>query len=453
MQRGELVDRQPGVGSRKAAKPRQTYRDPFMQGEGPACPPPEVMILTGPLHEEIQSLRQRWRMAWYSDEPEDKLEALRAATLGTYLYHEEIIAAFNEWWEDLLSGESVCLKHLQCRELFLAQADGIWFLQSNIQRPEMVETINDLFEIESQSFEEINLEVPRPVHYKPCVVAHLFSGARRPGDFQSHFEALGGVALSIDIVFDLRWGDLLKHETFLLFERALREGALRGYLAGPPCETWSRARALRSNEFQVRPVRDRRRPFGLLCLNKREASQVLVGTKLLGVSMRLFCIALLYGAMAVIEHPAEPKDLPEYAAIWRIALVQFFQRFRACSRLSLFQGHFGGLSMKPTEFLVANGECLCDHLITGRTTRLPVGGCIGCIGRTEQGEWATSKLKEYPPALCSVLAKAFFEAQPEPTDGSELPDWFVEATSRLKSHFDETAGRGPDYRPTNLASD
>lgn len=396
-QRGIFVDRQPGVNSRQA---RQPLRDPFVQGEGPACPPLDTVTLSGPLSMETQNLRQRWTEAWCSDPLEDKLELLRQATLGTYLYHEEILDTFDKWWQELLLTETVYLQHLGVHDAFVSFADGEWFLQdtSSCQRPEMRESCFDFFELESQSLDAISLDVPRPVQYKACVIAHLFSGARRPGDFQSHIEAIGGTAISIDIVFDLKWGDLLNHDTFMLFDRALREGVLPGYLAG--AQTWSRARAVRSADYNVRPVRDRRRPYGLLCLNKKEASQVLVGTKLLGVSMRLFCTALLYRATAVIEHPAEPTDLPEAAAIWRTALVQFDQRFRDCDKLFLFQGHFGGHSAKPTEFLVAHGECLKDHLISGRTSRLPRGGCIG---RTEQGEWATSKLKEYPSVLCSSL--------------------------------------------------
>ena len=57
------------------------------------------------------------------------------------------------------------------------------------------------------------------VRYSPKVFAHLFSGARRKGDFQQHVEALQAMAISVDIIFDVTWGNLLQPATFDLFAK------------------------------------------------------------------------------------------------------------------------------------------------------------------------------------------------------------------------------------------
>ena len=345
--------------------------------------------------------------------------------------------------EDGGSKFSVCISCLAVGDAFLFQASGDWFLQGEIQIPTQQAKIDAFFIQEAQSLQEVHLSIPCEPRYAPCVFAHLFAGARREGDFQQHLEQLGAVAISIDIIYDVTWGDLLRPETFLLFDRALRQGILRGFLAGPPCETWTRARAVMSEVYNIRPVRSRARPFGLCCLTRKESEQVLIGTQLLGVALRLFVTALLSGATAVIEHPSEPHDIPDYASIWRLPMVRFLLRFRRCQLIHLLQGHYGGHSPKPTSFLVANCEGLEEALIQGRTTSLPKGGCIG---RDESGGWKTNKLKEYPSDLCKVLARAFLSAQPLTENPGDLPDWFLRAIQSLRAGFDETAPRGPDFR-------
>ena len=107
--------------------------------------------------------------------------------------------------------------------------------------------------------------------------------------------------LSIDIIFDLA-----NEETFSLFQRALVQGILVGFLAGPPCETWSRARQHRlEGKNSPRPVRELGRPCGLRSLTYREHKQVSFGNCLLAITWRLAVTALCSGASVIIEHPAE----------------------------------------------------------------------------------------------------------------------------------------------------
>ena len=438
--RGLRVEAQPGVNSRAAKQKQKVLSAPFMQAEGPLCQPPVPVNFQD---DERRALCASWTQTLsQTTDHDDLLERLRVLTCQTCLYPEEIVDTFRGWWEQVLRDELVCLACLAVGDAFLFHASGEWFMQGEVAIPSQHTKVEEFFFQEAQSLQEVNLSVPCEPRYAPCVFAHLFSGARRAGDFQQHVERLGAVAVSIDIIYDITWGDLLKPETFLLFDRALRQGVLRGFLAGPPCETWTRARAVLSEVYHVRPVRSRARPYGLCCLTRKESEQVLIGTKLLGVALRLFVTALLVGATAVIEHPSEPHDIQDYASIWRLPLVRFLLRFPRCQLLSLFQGHFGGLSPKPTSFLVANCEGLEAALIQGRTTPLPKGGCIG---RDQSGEWKTNKLKEYPSDLCKVLAEAFLAAQPLGRDFDSLPDWFLTAIQSLRSGFDESAPRGPDF--------
>ena len=98
-----------------------------------------------------------------------------------------------------------------------------------------------------------------------------------------------------------------------------------------------------------------------------------------------------------------PKMLPRYGAC----------RLSSCSHISqgvevlhVLQGQFGAPSPKPT------------HLLSLNLPELPAAlrECAVCeqppkrsaIGLQTDGQWATAKLKEYPPALCFAFAKCFY---------------------------------------------
>jgi len=90
--------------------------------------------------------------------------------------------------------------------------------------------------------------VPRPIKLKCLILLHLFSGRRREGDIQASFEQLSSQAcfphygLSVDVVISLEWGNLLRDEIRNFFLGAIRESQVASTIAGPPCETWSKAR-------------------------------------------------------------------------------------------------------------------------------------------------------------------------------------------------------------------
>ena len=348
--------------------------------EGPKCPPAEVVVL--PAEADKTQLFCSWdeAVAGGFTTVETCLERLRVATLETCLFHEEILECFHEWnlrWT--AQHEDCTVVMLRVFYLFQQCASADWFLHgTDISQP-VLESALDFFEREAWKFQDIVCHPPREVLYKPRTIAHLFSGDRRPGDLQEHLEALGLKALSIDVIFDVEFGNLLRQETLDLFIRALRGKQLLGFMAGPPCETWSRARNVQA-ENGPRPGRSVQRLQGEAFLTKREAEQVSLGNRLLAVTFRLLWTALVSGCTGVVEHPAMPPE-PEYPSIWKMPLVKFLLRFSNCHLLRVEQGRYGGLSIKPTDLLIVNGTGHdYEHFVSMRTTELPRTGRIGRDG-------------------------------------------------------------------------
>lgn len=120
--------------------------------------------------------------------------------------------------------------------------------------------------------------VDRPFASRQLVFLHLVSGQRRRGYLQEveHFAATHGLqvrALSVDVVISLQFGDMLRHDTQQVFMEALRLGWVCGLAAGPPCETWSRARENQlATDSGPRPVRVISTPEGLSQLSNRPSS-------------------------------------------------------------------------------------------------------------------------------------------------------------------------------------
>ena len=66
------------------------------------------------------------------------------------------------------------------------------------------------------------------------------------------------------------------------------------------------------------------------------------------------------------------------------------------------------------------------------------------IGRTASGQWATSSLKEYPPALNRALAEQFFQAITTPPcdEGISVDDNFLQACKAMTvTKFTDQLGR------------
>lgn len=204
---------------------------------------------------------------------------------------------------------------------------------------------------------KLNVQVPRMIAYKVRVAAHLFSGQRRQYDLQHYLEKEAFVTISIDIIYHEKKGDLLRRQTLDFLLKALKAGWVQVIFAGPPCETWSLARYVKSLTTQTpRVLRTRQMPQGLPALTKREADQIRLGNGLLGVSLILLAQCLVCGEFMGLEHPAERQEMSHVASIWWLNVVRLLMRCSNSRRVRVLQGHYGGWSAKPTNFLFANSS-------------------------------------------------------------------------------------------------
>ena len=299
-----------------------------------------------------------------------------------------------------------------------------------------LDTVNGILaDLDATHFEA----VPR-IRGRHRVILHAFAGRRRPGDFQFYLDQMcsevgEGIVLhtaSMDIIYDACLGDASSTQAQEYWLNGIRQQFVVGFLGGPPCETWSVARAARVQGalHGPRPVRSAEDLWGLASLAIKEIMQVCMGNDLL--TFTLLCILFLAqnDGIAVLEHPAEPS-VEGAPSIWKLPIVRFLSSFPSIQLLTLCQGMLGAPTPKPTTLLALNLPSLPlvlrQHCVA---TELPRRTAIG---KRSDGSWATAPLKEYPPALCKGLAFAFSSAvvaQPVVDHGS-CPTTFLTKCEHL----------------------
>jgi len=258
--------------------------------------------------------------------------------------------------------------------------------------------------------------IPR-VHFQERVIVHAYSGRRRHGDFQWFLEKIAEkkelnllYVVSLDLVIDPEWGDIGRPETYSFWTHAIRSGYVQGVLGGPPCCTWSAARGkvdhsmMRQGRTGPRPIRSAQELWGFWSLSLKEKRQILDGHRLLAFS--LLCMILLdqVDGAGILEHPSEPAD-PDSPSIWKLPLIDLLLKLPGFEKIVFAQGLLGADSAKGTSLLVLNLPGLPLELRRHAiSAELPRGRSIGLDA---QGNFKTSVLKEYPPALCSALATSF----------------------------------------------
>ena len=242
----------------------------------------------------------------------------------------------------------------------------------------------------------------------------------------------------------LSWcDDLLNPQTLALFKNAVREHRIHALIAGPPCETWSKAR--NANDGGPRPLRSIEQPWSLTHLRMREFRQTQIGNALLGSAVTLFVEALLATALMLLEHPAAPDEVDK-PSIWKLDLIWFLTMFPNCQKVTLSQGYFGAKSPKPTTFLIANGLADANSFFAAKRTRATLPA-FRSIGKDKEGKWHTSSLKECPPDLCCTIVD-YMEATLSTQIGLPLieqPAEFLSSLSNLVQTFDFGAPMGPDF--------
>ena len=286
------------------------------------------------------------------------------------------------------------------------------------------------------------------------VVLHAYSGRRRPGDLQWFLEMCAQKfpevtlhVVSLDIVIDSHYGDISKAEVRNQWYHGMREGYITGFLRGPPCCTWSKARgktmAGRSKKHGPRILRDADHLWGFLSVSLREMAQLSDGHCLLGFSVTAMTILATTGGSGILEHPAEPEE-QELASIWRLPIIQLLSRLPGMTHLNMAQGLLGAPSPKPTGLLALNLPTLPQQLVKWAVcSDLPKGRSIGVDAA---GVYKTAGLKEYPPAMCAAIASAFFTAiqsQSAMDTAQHVPSAFLDMCVSMTSH-DFGDAYGPD---------
>ena len=266
------------------------------------------------------------------------------------------------------------------------------------------------------SFEVVEDVTPVPrLFFQERVFLHAFSGRRRAGDLQHYLESAFGRfsegkllhVVSMDVVIDPLWGDARNEEIRKFWLDGARRGFVQGGLCGPPCETWSQARFAQvedSSRRQPRPLRSSEEPWGLPSLSLRELEQIEVGNELLLFSFDLLTSLAISGGCGALEHPGEPKAVDK-PSIWRLAFVQLLAQLPGFQVVDFAQGLLGASTPKPTRLLTLNLDTLPSRIHAHRLC--PDLPRRVAIGRLDSGQWATTGLKEYPPALNKALGEAF----------------------------------------------
>ena len=255
--------------------------------------------------------------------------------------------------------------------------------------------------------------------------------------------------ISLDIVINSHYGDIGRAEVRERWYDGMRCGYVAGFLSGPPCCTWSKARGKQmKGKTTVGPriIRDANHLWGFDSVSIREMLQLMDGHQLLGFSVIAMTILATTGGTAILEHPAEPED-PELASIWRLPLLQLLSRLPGMQHLNMAQGLLGAPSPKPTGLLVLNLPTLPKWLVKWAVCPdLPTGRSIGV---DSTGVYRTAELKEYPPAMCAAFARAFFDASltavkaDNAQDVQHVPQDFLQLCQAMTSH-EFSAEYGPD---------
>ncbi|CAL1144479.1 unnamed protein product [Cladocopium goreaui] len=280
---------------------------------------------------------------------------------------------------------------------------------------------------------------------KQKILLHAFAGRRRRGDIEWYLDMLSQkmegcvlLTVSIDIIIDSVHGDIAKEETRMMWLHHIRQGHVAGFLAGPPCNTWSRVRAVQlAGNKGPRVIRTPDAPWGLNELRIGELHQVTIGTILLGFAFEYMLAMARYSGSGVLEHPKDSED-ESTVSIWRLPILQLLLQFPGMRLVNLSQGLFGAPSPKPTTLLVLRLPSLERSLHEGMLcTKLPFGITTG---KDSHGNFNTAPLKEYPPGLCRAIAQSFgtdFSAHGTSAEHGDLPDLplsFLDICTKMRDH-------------------
>ena len=306
---------------------------------------------------------------------------------------------------------------------------------------------------------------------RPCLlVVHLFSGRRREGDLHWQLQRLAPglrvrfVILSMDTAVSTWYGDLWHTSpAWQALRKCYALGLVAITMVGSPCETYSEARFTPPPPDEAtrwpRPLRSSDWFFGLPDLTNKELRQVHAGTNFFLQGLQALGAHIVHGGLFLSEHPGMPQD-PQRPTTWRAPLTQLLRQHTDVHLSHIGQWQWGAEAVKPTGLLAHRMPRLLASLYACSLpdVRRPD---VAAIGKAENGEFRTSKLKEYPPALSKAFATAFGDqiradmraghltaAQPWQSfsEGPALWRWIWEA-AQCSEHIRHDAPVLPDYQP------
>ena len=370
------------------------------------------------------------------------------------MHYPDLLTGFRDWCNQYLTTTDLQLRDTLHRVLQWLQ-----------ERPG--QCANDLRQVHVCATEKIRQTVlvrAKPMSIRSfmptqIVFLHLFSGRRRKGDIQTALENLVVPAgcqmlvISVDIVVSREKCDLMTPDQQKRWLQLARDGVIAGLCAGPPCETWSVARETAVEDGTCkrppRPLRSFQELWGQCDLTAREFRQLDTANTLMGFTLSVCFLQAYTGGFALMEHPRSPaaymKNKAHAASIWRSAVIQWLLATGWFFQQDVSQGFYGAPSPKPTTFLITGVNCQCaaDLEKVSRTTPMPANVSIG----RENGQWRTSRLKEYPNALCNYIARLFQtwlirHKDREPRDFNHEASWLQDL---IVHEDDAVTSFGPDF--------
>lgn len=240
--------------------------------------------------------------------------------------------------------------------------------------------------------------------------------------------------MSVDVVVNDTLGDISRPETQAFWIGSIRSRWTIALFTGPPCETWSIARSKQVHPKKRGPrvIRTLDAIWGKRSTSQREHCQLQIGNLLMHFSIEALYELYCQQGFGALEHPGEPED-PEAASIWRTAVMQMLLTLPGIRVYRLSQGYWGAFSSKPTDLLTIRLPQIDRRMTHWQlTTTLPQ---TASIGQSESGAYLTSKLKEYPPAVCGALADSFGEALHQyrvSTVDSPPADFLIQCTAMVQ---------------------
>ena len=463
------VEARPGRNSRREDKDG-AMKVPVIRAEGPVREwGPELEHMEDPDLDVpfVGKLLDRFDEVTEQTNVETAVEAYRQTFLGSCNSFTNLCYTYNRFFQDMLPDEE-CPRTIKQRRVLQMVQDKLrlgWFFEE--QDIEMAGPLPEAEDLRGNAWKycsvdrrlkrwTLNRHDPQNF-FSDFVIVHLFSGERRAGDLESFLEEIRipprsvRVIISVDIIYDSRNADLSQEDVQKRWLGFIVKGLIAVLYTGPPCETWSSLRALGGiagyscGDNGPRMLRTAEWVRGLPGLKLKEARQVLMANVLLTFSILAILLMMRAQRTAVLEHPGLPREawMP---SIWRLHAIALLTQHPRIQIHHILQGKFGGHSPKPTSLMIVSpNHAEMDRILKKfGTSPLPKAIEMGRKG----GEYATAKLKNYPPQLCNALAEcaewwgdAVFVA---PASTKSDID-FLAYVSRLRCGFNLAAGRGQDY--------